>query len=147
MPHMISRYMTEDHRRCDEAFSALESSIFKKNFEDIEARFATFRDDFLNHFTMEESVMFPAIEEHAGTTGGPTQVMRMEHEQMRRLMDQMEADIAKGDYDHFLGLAETFMILVQQHNMKEEQILYSMADSLLDDSREAILEAMKNAVA
>lgn len=147
MNRIISSYMTTDHRRCDDAFSALENSILNKHYEGIEEKFAAFREDFLNHFKMEEEVMFPSLEERTGMRGGPTQIMRMEHEQMRHLINQMESDIAQNRYDHFLGLSETFMILVQQHNIKEEQILYSMADNLLSDSEEAVLEAMKNAVA
>ena len=87
--------------------------------------------------------MFPGIEERTGMSGGPTHIMRMEHEQMRHVMAQMGTDIAEGDYDHFLGLSETFMILVQQHNMKEEQILYNMADQILADVEESIVESMK----
>ena len=35
------------------------------------------------------------------------------------------------DKDAFLSLAESMMILLQQHNMKEEQMLYAMCDAVL----------------
>jgi hemerythrin-like domain-containing protein len=76
-------------------------------------------------------------------SGGPTQIMRMEHEQMRHVIAQMEQDTVSGSFDHFLGLAETFMILVQQHNMKEEQILYNMADQILGDIESDVVAKMK----
>jgi hemerythrin-like domain-containing protein len=62
---------------------------------------------------------------------GPTQVMRMEHVQMRALMDDAAAALANGDADDYLGLAETLLIMMQQHNMKEENILYPMCDQHL----------------
>ena len=143
MTRKISTYMTADHRRCDEAFSELEKQVIEKRYDDLDALFGSFKKDFLDHFRMEEEVMFPDIEARTGMQGGPTQIMRMEHEQMRQVISQMEEDIKRGDYDHFLGLSETFMILVQQHNMKEEQILYNMADQVLGDVEEAVVERMK----
>ena len=143
MTRQISSYMTADHRRCDEVFSALEKCVMEKEFDAAEATYAAFQNDFLAHFRMEEEVMFPDIEGRTGMVGGPTQVMRMEHEQMRHVIAQMGVDLQKGDYDHFLGLAETFIILVQQHNMKEEQILYNMADQILADVETSVVERMK----
>lgn len=72
--------------------------------------------------------MFPAFEAATGMTQGPTQVMRMEHRQMRGLMAQMQQAWAERDGEAFAGAAETLLILMQQHNMKEENILYPMCD-------------------
>jgi iron-sulfur cluster repair protein YtfE (RIC family) len=52
----------------------------------------------------------------------------MEHDQMRIMVEQIRAALAARDKQTFLGLAETLMLLIQQHNMKEEQILYPMMD-------------------
>ena len=41
-----------------------------------------------------------------------------------------------------LGFGETFMIMTQQHNMKEEQILYTMAEQLPIE-KEKVVEQMK----
>ncbi len=62
--------------------------------------------------------------------GGPTQMMRMEHAQMLQVLEQMKDDIINKDKEHFFGLSETLMMLMQQHNMKEEQMLYRMADNI-----------------
>ena len=64
-------------------------------------------------------------------TMGPTQVMRMEHQQMRDLLDQAQAAIMAGDAEEYMGQAETLLIMMQQHNMKEENILYPMCDQHL----------------
>jgi hemerythrin-like domain-containing protein len=52
--------------------------------------------------------------------------MKMEHEQMRGLIANIGGLVTAKDKDEVLGEAETLLILMQQHNMKEEQILYPM---------------------
>ena len=50
---------------------------------------------------------------------------------MRDLLGQMSRGLAERDGDDFSGAAETLLILMQQHNMKEENILYPMCDQHL----------------
>ena len=52
---------------------------------------------------------------------------------MRSIVSEMNDAFSARDADTFLGLAETLMILTQQHNMKEEQILYPMSDQVLSE--------------
>ncbi len=57
--------------------------------------------------------------------------MRMEHAQMRSLLDQMDAAMAVRDAVGLSGTAETLLIMMQQHNLKEQHILYPMCDRAL----------------
>ena len=84
----IRTFMTDDHRRCDEFFAEAEQAIGKKNIEAARASFGHFRTAVLAHFDSEEKTLFPTFEAKTGMTMGPTQVMRMEHQQMRDLMSQ-----------------------------------------------------------
>ena len=86
--------------------------------------------------------MFPAFEHAMGSSMGPTSVMRMEHEQMRELFAEMQAALDAKDTSTYAGLAETLLVLMQQHNFKEEQMLYQMADRTLGD-REDIIRQME----
>ncbi len=43
------------------------------------------------------------------------------------------------DTGRYLGFSETLLIMMQQHNLKEESILYPMADSVLADDQSQIL--------
>ena len=52
--------------------------------------------------------------------------------------------LEKQDKDGFLGDAETLLILMQQHNMKEEQIVYPMAERLLSTGQEQVIAEMEN---
>ena len=73
---------------------------------------------------------------------GPTQVMRMEHQQMRNLLARMSEAVSNGDPEEILEVGETMMILMQQHNVKEEGILYPMVDQHLASYREELIERM-----
>lgn len=140
----ISSYMTGDHHRCDELFAQAEAAAANKDWAAIAADLAMFLDSMHQHFKMEEEVLFPAFEERTGMSMGPTQVMRMEHVQMRELFDAMADAVKRQDLDEFLGQAETLLVMMQQHNMKEEQILYRMADQALSDEMDAVLEKMRS---
>lgn len=83
----------------------------------------------------EEELLFPALEALNGPAG-PTQVMRMEHGQMRALAAQAGAALAGRDAQEFFGLAETLLLMIQQHNMKEERILYPLLDRSLANAPE-----------
>ena len=127
----IRSFMTDDHRRCDDLFADAEQAVARKNPAAAKAAFDHFRIATLAHFAAEEQTLFPTFEAKTGMTMGPTQVMRMEHTQMRALMDDAAAALARGDADDYLGLTETLLIMMQQHNMKEENILYPMCDQQL----------------
>ena len=49
---------------------------------------------------------------------------------MRTMVEQIRTALSARDMQEFLGLAETLMLLIQQHNMKEEQILFPMVREL-----------------
>jgi hemerythrin-like domain-containing protein len=55
----------------------------------------------------------------------------MEHVQIRSLMDDALDTLNQGNAEDYLGLADTLVIMMQQHNMKEENILYPMCDQHL----------------
>ncbi len=131
--------MSRDHQLCDESFTVAEAAVAKVNWDEAGQHFAEFMKSMTLHLRKEEEVLFPAFEAETGQSGGPTQVMRMEHEQMRSLFKEMEAAVARRDSDEYLGLSETLLTLMQQHNIKEEQVLYPMMDQALAGRREQLL--------
>ena len=141
----IKEFMTQDHRDCDEIFAQMEDAVASKSGEAL-AKFEAFDDALTNHFKMEEMVLFPMFEQKTRMIDGPTQVMVMEHEQMRGLLSKMEDAIECNDNETFFGVSETLMILMQQHNMKEEQMLYTMAQQHLGDDADHIVSRMRTIV-
>ncbi|MCF6283102.1 MAG: hemerythrin domain-containing protein [Candidatus Polarisedimenticolaceae bacterium] len=138
----ITTTMSADHRICDEVFARAEELIADGNWDEGTAKFKVFHDAMEHHFTMEETVLFPAFETRTGMTMGPTEVMRGEHVQMRGLFAEMAESVEKQDSEQYLGLSETLLMVMQQHNSKEEQMLYRMADQALGQGVEDVLERM-----
>ncbi len=141
--HTILDFLGSDHRICDELFAVAEAAVEKKDWSNARSQFASFRAAMSRHLAREEQVLFPAFEAHTANSMGPTRVMRMEHEQMRRLMDDMARTVADADHCRYLGLSETLSTLMQHHNLKEENLLFPMFDQMLDDERESLIAAME----
>jgi len=122
----IPEFMTEKHRHCDDIFTLAESAVAQKNWSDANAQWQLFANELELHLQAEENILFPQFEQATGMTAGPTQVMRGEHQQIRSLVGELNQTLTTQDKSKFLGLSETLMILMQQHNMKEEMMLYPM---------------------
>ena len=123
--------LVADHRHCDGLFATAEDAAQRTDWAACRERFDAFRAAMLQHFEIEENVLFPAFEQATGMTMGPTAMMRSEHAQMRDLLENMTAVIAAGRRDDYLGLSETLLLYMQQHNLKEENVLYPMSDQVL----------------
>lgn len=118
----------QHHQHCDDLFAKAEAAVADHDWTTGEQATSAFITEMERHFRCEEESLFPAFEAATGMTGGPTYVMKQEHAQMRGLMEAMQAALDARDDEEFAGAAETMLILMQQHNMKEENILYPMCD-------------------
>ncbi|NMG72810.1 hemerythrin domain-containing protein [Parazoarcus communis] len=127
----LATLMTNDHRACDHALASAEKHVLQRNWPAARLALGRFADMLSAHFDAEEQTLFPRFEAATGMTGGPTAVMRAEHAEMRILLDNLQAAIDGQDGDEFAGEAETLLIMIQQHNMKEENILYPICDARL----------------
>ena len=134
-PDCVMNTLTEPlhqhHKHCDTLFADAEAAAANQAWAPCQELFNRFQTEIETHFRTEEEVLFPAFEAATGMAGGPTQMMRYEHAQMRDLFSQMADALLRQDRDGFAGVAETLLILMQQHNMKEENILYPMCDRSL----------------
>ena len=134
----IPEFMTNKHRECDEFFVEAEAAVAKSDWSLALTKWQTFALELIKHFSQEEEVLFPKFEQATGMTAGPTQVMRMEHQQMRALVQDLDNALAAKEKDEYLGLSETLMVMMQQHNMKEEMMLYPMMEQNLADGEQII---------
>ncbi len=136
--NLPTQVLPDHHRHCDELFVTAEDAVGRGDWAGAAGAFGRFEAQMKAHFEAEEAVLFPAFEAASGMTGGPTQMMRYEHEQMRSLLGQLAAACAAKDGDGYAGLAETLLMLIQQHNRKEENILYPMCDQALGAQAEQV---------
>ena len=140
----IQTILTDDHNHCDDLFAEAENQVASarndSDWQQANALFEHFQSATLLHLAREEQVLFPAFEAASGLNGGPTYVMREEHAQVRDAIQAMAEALADRQGDRFLGLSETLLMLMRQHNIKEEQMLYRMCDQVLASERDALLE-------
>ena len=121
-----------NHKLCDDLWVAAEDAVASGKWDAAAVAWKKFQTTMELHLGTEETQLFPAFEEATGMVGGPTAVMRMEHTQMRELFAELAEAVAKKDAEGFNGAGQTMLILMQQHNMKEEQMLYPMCDRALE---------------
>lgn len=138
VPEGLAETFKADHERCDALWANVEDAA--DDPDALSAAFTAFDAAVRRHLAMEEDVIFPAFEDATGMHGaGPTAVMRSEHQQMRGLLDAMGRAAESGDADGVLDQGDTLLMLTQQHNLKEEQVLYPMAQGHLAPAWESLL--------
>lgn len=140
----IAEFMATDHKACDDEFAVAEETALAGDWSKTETAFNAFRDDMARHFRMEEDVLFPTLTS-AGGPSGPVHVMLMEHAQIKELLKQMGAAVERKDAQQYSGLSETLLMVMQQHNHKEENILYPIMDQILAAQSEALLTRIQEA--
>jgi hemerythrin-like domain-containing protein len=139
----ITRFFSHDHRHCDELFVDLERALAQGDWTSIGPRAATFLAETEHHLGMEEGELFPLLEGSAAD--GPVRVMRAEHEQMRHLFAELRAALGRRDRQACLDVTETLLLLMQQHNAKEENILYPLADQTLGSAAHELVDRLRQA--
>lgn len=84
-----------------------------------------------SHIFMEEEVLFPPLAQ-AGMAM-PVMVMHREHAEMWPVLDAIDAEISDGaDRSRLSALSKQLADLLNNHNPKEEAILYPQTDGVLD---------------
>lgn len=136
----ISRALTRVHRECDGFFVSAENAVVKSNWEEAQRFFQQFQAAMEQHLQLEEQILFPAFEQRSGNCMGPTRMMRMEHIPMRELLQAMQTSLVERNRQQYLGRSETLLTLMQQHNVKEENVLYPMTNRLLRGEQADILQ-------
>jgi hemerythrin-like domain-containing protein len=142
----VSELLGSDHRRLDAILAEVKRALAAGDLAGAAARFSAFREGLERHIVAEEQVLFPTFERATGLSGGgPTQVMRAEHAELRRLLDELAASLARSSDDERTSLLGVLTGLIRAHNGKEERILYPMTDQALRDApeREEVLRRLR----
>ena len=138
----IASAMTGHHARCDDLLARVQAQASQGAWEAAADGFRRFRDELEHHLQAEEKVLFPAFEAATGTHSGPTAVMRHEHDRLRALLTQIERALTTRDADFVDGYTSTLLIMIQQHNFKEESVLYPMCDAALGDRAQELVSRL-----
>lgn len=139
----LSSYLEGDHARCDALYVAAVACVAAGDWDQAARSLRRFAQAQERHIAMEEQVVFVAFEKATGSDDAPTHVLRREHRQFDTIVQRLGEAIAHRRLGDFADHADTLRIMQQQHNIKEEHMLYPMADRVLRGQRGALLAAMQ----
>jgi hemerythrin-like domain-containing protein len=89
------------------------------------------------HHGKEENHLFVELEKHGlPNQGGPIGVMLHEHNQGREYIALMNKCLETKDVKAFIAAAANYRDLLRNHIEKENNVLFVMADKLLDEARQ-----------
>jgi iron-sulfur cluster repair protein YtfE (RIC family) len=140
----ITDTLTADHRYCDRLLARVDVSGRSPDWVLVVRETDAFCDSMERHFRFEEEVLFPPLEQVSPMAAGPTGMMRQQHAQIRLLLADLKAAARAEDAADYAGIGETLHLLIQQHNAKEEGILYPLADRALGERGEALAARLGN---
>lgn len=135
----ISSFLTNDHRRADGCFAAAREAIASRRWDEARQHLEEFGRALGEHVQIEEEILFPAFEARSEGVGGPTQTMRMEHREMRRLLETLAAAIEGRDSRRARELTQTLLDLLQAHDRREQHALCPLAAEIPAAEQELLL--------
>lgn len=136
-------FFEQDHLDCDARWTDVEELLDTADIETAQVAWQKYDVSMRRHLAMEEEVLFPAFDAKSGMAGGgPVAEMKIEHRQMIGLLDQVGAAIEADNAQEALDIGDTLLILSQQHNAKEEEVLYPMAETLLAGEWESLAKIL-----
>ena len=135
--------MRADRRYCDGLFDLIEPLALAGKWGAAGQASIAFGCALQRHFEREERVLFPALEEVHGAVFGTACTLRTEHSSMRALLTDVDAAMVRSDAKKLAAVMETLRIAMQQHNLKEENVLYPMADALSAGQAGDLLQALE----
>jgi len=128
----VSDALAWDHDRLDAIERAAFAARDRGDVDEAARLFDAFARGLGRHIAFEEQLLFPAFEDATGhpAGSGPTEVMREEHRIIRALLAEIAREMrdpAASPVDRRRSLAW----VLEEHNVKEEQMLYPMTDAAL----------------
>lgn len=129
---MIKEFMQNDHKRLADLFEKFQE-LKGDNPTEAKQNFCPFRRGLFSHIKWEEEILFPIFEEKTGMKdNGPTSVMRVEHIEIKSLLDQIREKIKTGNFN--TGELDVLLVdILRSHNDKEENLLYPWIDQSVED--------------
>lgn len=123
--------LERDHREIDDALEGYADGSVSSTHAQLGLKRAV--NELRRHIYAEEELLFPALRD-AGMTG-PILVMLREHGQMWAILDTLDEGLVDGAGDEVMRSAcRELLLLLQDHNPKEELILYPQVDRVVGEN-------------
>lgn len=132
----VSAFLGWDHERLGVLLGDVSRLVGEGAHSEAAPIFAEFACGLSWHIDAEETTVFPMFEERTGITEGPTTVLREEHRLIRLQMDTVTGALRAGDRAAAALALSALEDTLDEHNLKEEQVLYPMTDGAMTDAAE-----------
>jgi iron-sulfur cluster repair protein YtfE (RIC family) len=138
----LSDYFGQDHEQLHNLLNQFER-LKQTDPAAARERFTEFKAGLERHIGWEEQIVFPIYEaKFALRDAGPTAAMRWEHRRIQNALNEIQALLEQRQTVDDIAIL-ILRNLLQQHNLKEEDILYPALDALLDrPERDQVFLAM-----
>lgn len=110
-------------------FNKIEKSLKTGSLSEVQAQVAILTAGLSPHAKMENEILFSSLDSHFNQMG-PLEVMRTEHDEIEDGLNQLAKvqDLAQAQ-----KLLRHVIEIARDHFLKEEQILFVMAEEFLDE--------------
>ena len=131
--------MSIDHDRLDSKIRTYSADKLV-DIERAESIFLSFKNELERHIIWEEDILFPVFEKKTGIKdGGPTSVMRMEHNQIKNHLQEIKRKLHTKKIQGPCKEEVALFKVLESHNQKEENILYPGIDNLTSEQEKELM--------
>ena len=131
----ITEILGREHQVVLGRLSELEKALDSYSEETLRDTLRFFDEGVTLHRRKEEEVLFPALSAHFPSGTGPVACMLGEHREEKRQLDELRQALERGDRGKVLVHGRFIVDHLRQHITKEDQVLFPMAESLLDHAQ------------
>ena len=124
--YKITQLMKEDHKNMDKVFSE-----FKKSKGNAKKLFLDFRKRLNEHISLEEGILDLFLEKKEKEGEHLASIIRAEHKEVRKLLDEMHEKISKKDSTD--GLERKLSIVMLANEKSETGVIYPWVDQALNE--------------
>jgi iron-sulfur cluster repair protein YtfE (RIC family) len=129
----ISAYFEKDHDLLDEIFQQY-LNYKQTDLTRSDEQLLKFKSEVGRHLICEEEILYPLYEQKCGTEQDATNVMRQEHQKVRSFINMLETGKTLNDHE-----VKTFLIVIGQHCLKEECVIFPELDRVLTPVEKAVV--------
>jgi iron-sulfur cluster repair protein YtfE (RIC family) len=140
----ISFYFEREHDRLDSLFQDYQR-LKPSDFPRARECFLQFEFGLRRHIAWEEEILFTLFEEKTDFLEySPVATLRDEHREILQALEALKIKIL-GANPNSIGREKQFLILLGNHNLREESVLFPMIDEVLDQTeRSSVFDRMRN---
>ncbi len=131
----VTQILIREHQVVLGRLTELERALDPYSEETLRDTLRFFDEGVTLHRRKEEEVLFPALSAHFPPDTGPVICMLAEHQDEKRYLDELRQALEKGDRGKVIVQGQVIVDHLRQHISKEDQVLFPMAERLLDHAQ------------